>query len=86
VSFVRRREGYAAAKRVGEALWTSRVLQRVTPSAAQVTRAWEAFLGYACDGLSLVDTVSFVVARASRARKVFTFDEHFAEAGFEILR
>jgi predicted nucleic acid-binding protein len=85
VSFVRRREGYGAARKVGEALWASRVLQRVTPSAGQVERAWEAFLDYAFDGLSLEDAVSFVVARAHRARRVFTFDEHFAEAGFEII-
>jgi len=85
VSFIRRRAGYDAARAAGEALRASAVLDRITPSSEQVEKGWEAFVGYAFDGLSLVDCVSFVVARAHRIGHVFTFDEHFAQAGFELL-
>jgi predicted nucleic acid-binding protein len=85
VSFVRRREGYATARAVGEALWNSRRLERLTATPRDVERAWEAFVGYAFDDLSLVDCLSFVLARAHRIRSVFTFDQHFAQAGFQLL-
>ena len=85
VSFVRRREGYAVARVVGEALWNSQRLERLSSTPADVERAWEAFLGYAFDDLSLVDCLSFVVARAQRISRVFSFDQHFAQAGFELL-
>jgi len=35
--------------------------------------------------LSLVDCVSFLVMRKRGLKKVFTFDRHFAEQGFEVL-
>lgn len=85
VSFVRRRQGYAAARAVGEALWDSRRLERLTSTPQDLERAWEAFLGYAFDDLSLVDCLSFVLAREQRINRVFTFDRHFAQAGFELL-
>jgi predicted nucleic acid-binding protein len=35
--------------------------------------------------LSLVDCISFDLMRRSGIRRVFAFDEHFAEQGFEII-
>lgn len=35
--------------------------------------------------LSLVDCVSFLVMRSMGLTRVFTFDPHFAEEGFEVL-
>jgi predicted nucleic acid-binding protein len=50
-----------------------------------VDQAWGAFVDYKFDDLSLVDLVSFVLVRSRRVRKAFTFDQHFAEAGFDLL-
>jgi predicted nucleic acid-binding protein len=35
--------------------------------------------------LSLVDCVSFNVMRRSRTRRVFAFDKHFVEQGFDVI-
>lgn len=47
--------------------------------------ALEALLAAGRKKLSLVDCVSFQTMRASGVRRVFGFDEHFKEQGFEIL-
>jgi uncharacterized protein len=85
VTFIRRRAGYAAAREVGERLRQSPSLEIVAAGPDVVDRAWEQFLNYRFDDLSLVDCVSFVVMRSRRIRRAFTFDRHFAEAGFDLL-
>jgi len=85
VSFLRRRAGYAAARDVGESLRESSVLHIVSATADWVDRAWEAFLRHRFPRLSLVDCLSFVCMRQQRLHKVFTFDTHFRQAGFEVL-
>lgn len=83
VSFVRRRAGYTAARTLGERLRMSRVLDIAHADDAIVARGWEAFLAHRFDHLSLVDAVSFVMMRTRRVRRVFSFDRHFSEAGFD---
>ena len=85
VSFVRRRVGYDAARALGEALRSSSILEIVHVDEALVERAWEAFLAYRFDGLSLVDCISFVTMRSRRVRRAFTFDDDFRRAGFDIV-
>ena len=85
VSFIRRRAGYRAAREAGERMRKSPSLEIISADAEVVERAWDQFVGYHFDDLSLVDCVSFVLMRARRIRKAFTFDRHFAEAGFDLL-
>lgn len=85
VSFIRRRAGYAPARATGERLRESPSLEIVAVDKAAADKAWEHFVGYRFDDLSLVDCVSFTLMRARRIRRAFTFDRHFADAGFELL-
>jgi predicted nucleic acid-binding protein len=85
VSFVRRRAGYSVAREAGERLRESPSLEIVSVDKNTVEEAWESFVGYRFDDLSLVDCVSFTLMRSRKIRKVFTFDRHFREAGFDLL-
>ena len=85
VTFLRRRAGYETARDAGEALRSSAVLEIVNPDAQGMERAWDLFLGYRFGGLSLTDCVSFAEMRRRRLRTAFTFDQHFVDAGFELL-
>ena len=48
--------------------------------------AWNLFRQWGAIGANAVDCASFAVMRSLSIKKAFTFDEHFQEAGFEILR
>jgi predicted nucleic acid-binding protein len=41
---------------------------------------------FADQGMSFTDCVSFAIMRRRRIRTVFTFDRHFQQAGFRLLR
>lgn len=47
--------------------------------------AYELWLGLGRRKLSFVDCVSFVTMRHYKVERVFGFDEHFQEQGFEIV-
>lgn len=46
--------------------------------------AYELWLGFGRRKLSFVDCVSFVTMRHYKVEKVFGFDKHFTEQGFEV--
>lgn len=48
--------------------------------------AHDLWVGIGRRDLSFVDCVSFVVMRRYEMEKVFGFDKHFAEQGFEVLK
>jgi predicted nucleic acid-binding protein len=61
-------------------------LRIVYPDAALQSLGWDLFARYGAAGANAVDCVSFAVMRELRIKTAFTFDAHFQEAGFEILR
>ena len=85
VTFLRRRAGWEASRRVGEAILRSRVIEMVHPTADQIEAAWRELLRVADPKLSLCDTLSFVVMRERGVLRALTLDRHFAEAGFSSL-
>lgn len=52
---------------------------------ADVKKAWSYFRRKDLHKLSAVDATSFVVMTRSKIRTAFTFDHHFAAAGFAIV-
>lgn len=83
VTHVRRRAGWEASRRVGDAILSSVTIEVIGLDAERFQAAWREFLRDPGPKLSLCDAASFVVMRERGIRVAFTLDHHFAEAGFE---
>ena len=66
-------------------IYASRALRVLRPDASTETEALEFFTKYAGKGVSFTDCTSFVLMKRERIRRVFTFDNHFAHAGFAVV-
>ena len=82
-ALVQRRLGIAAVRNLTDHLIP--VLATEWIGETEHGAAQAAFLASGRRDLSLVDCVSFHVMRRARIRRVFTFDPHFAEQGFEAV-
>lgn len=85
VTHLRRRAGWEASRRVGDALLSSRGIEIVGLDDDQLQAAWREFVRSPDPKLSLCDAASFVLMRERGIRRALTFDRHFADAGFEVL-
>lgn len=59
-------------------------LRIICPDATLQSAAWDEFKKSGGFGASAVDCLSFAIMRKSRISKAYTFDRHFATAGFTI--
>lgn len=82
---LRRRAGFAVARRVGELVLRSRGIDMVTMDGPDLGAAWREFLRNGDPRLSLCDAHSFVVMRERSIERALTFDRHFENAGFQVL-
>jgi predicted nucleic acid-binding protein len=80
-----RRSSYAFAADRARALLGSTALTILRPEADDEARAVELFAKFADQKVSFTDCVSFVLMRRHRLARAFTFDRHFADAGFELM-
>ncbi len=85
VTHLRRRGGWEPSRRVGAALLESGVIEIVGLDQEQLGAAWREFVRNPERKLSLCDAASFIVMRERGVTTAFTFDRHFAAAGFELL-
>jgi predicted nucleic acid-binding protein len=85
VTHLRRRAGWEASRKVGDALLRSRVIEIVGLTEEQLQAAWREFVRNADSKLSLADAASFVVMRDRGLGAAFTFDQLFAAAGFRLI-
>jgi predicted nucleic acid-binding protein len=60
-------------------------LRLLESRAKDLTDAWRFFQRRDLHKLSAVDATSFVIMEKERLRRAFTFDHHFAKAGFQIV-
>lgn len=72
-----------AAERARELL-TSPTLEILRPRLEEELAALELFEKFADQEVSFTDCVSFVFMRRRSIARAFTFDRHFADAGFEL--
>jgi uncharacterized protein len=80
-----RRSSYSFAADRARALLSSTALTILRPDADDETRAVDLFAKFADQRVSFTDCVSFILMRRHRLAQAFTFDRHFADAGFEVM-
>ena len=64
--------------------WGSNAMVISRPEERDELAAIELFRKFADQGVSFTDCVSFALMKRHRVRTAFTFDRHFASAGFEV--
>jgi predicted nucleic acid-binding protein len=79
-----RRASYVFAADRARSLLRSAALTILRPDAEDEEQAVEVFAKFADQRVSFTDCVSFVLMRRNRLERAFTFDRHFASAGFEV--
>ena len=85
LTLLARRTSYAFAAEQGGALYDSTTLTILRPSKQDELASLELFEKYADQKISFTDCVSFVLMRKVGLKEVFTFDQHFRYAGFEVV-
>ena len=80
-----RRAGYGFAADRGEAIYHSKSLQILYSTREDESHAIRMFRKFADQNVSFTDCISFVLMKRSRIIHAFTYDRHFAEAGFQII-
>ncbi|MBI3696241.1 MAG: type II toxin-antitoxin system VapC family toxin [Acidobacteria bacterium] len=86
VSLLQARNMFSAALTFLRGIRSRPDLRIVYVDAVLQAEAWDLFGRWGATGATVVDCASFAIMRGLSIRKAFTFDEHFAAAGFEILR
>lgn len=79
-----RRTSYPFAVERARNIVASTILEVLRPAAEDELRALELFEKYADQRVSFTDCISFVLMRRARITRAFTFDSHFARAGFSV--
>jgi predicted nucleic acid-binding protein len=80
-----RRASYSFAADRARALLASAALTILRPDSDDEARAVDLFAKFADQKVSFTDCVSFALMRRHRLGRAFTFDRHFADAGFELV-
>jgi uncharacterized protein len=80
-----RQSSYSFAAERARALLDSKALTILRPDTEDELRAVELLAKFADQHVSYTDCVSFTLMRRHRLGRVFTFDRHFRDAGFEVL-
>jgi predicted nucleic acid-binding protein len=76
-----RTTSFEVAKKCGEAIITSKAIERLPIDEQTFRQAWEFFKARGEIGLSFTDATSIVLIRKKGIDTVFTFDSHFAKMG-----
>jgi predicted nucleic acid-binding protein len=84
ITLLGRRSSYAFAAERASALFSSQALIILRPDAEDEIGAVDLLAKFADRQVSFTDCVSFVLMRRHRLQHAFTFDRHFAAAGFEV--
>lgn len=84
LTLLARRTSYEFASERARGLFTSQALEILRPDGEDELRAVDYFEKFADQRVSFTDCVSFALMKKRRIRRAFSFDRHFALAGFEL--
>jgi predicted nucleic acid-binding protein len=84
LTLLARRADYAFAAERGRRLFDSDTLEILHADAATERAAIGLFEKFADQRVSFTDCLSFALMRARDVRRAFSFDRHFAAAGFDL--
>lgn len=85
ITLIRHRISHASAVLFGNSLLNSNIVEIIDVTGMDRFKAWELFKKYEDKELSFTDCISFVLIKNLRLQKVFTFDDHFKQMGFEVF-
>lgn len=85
-TLIRLRVSHRAAVAFGEALRSKQDITIVRITDSHLDRAWQIFKRYSDKAFSFVDCSSFAVLEEQHIKEVFTFDHHFEQYGFRVLK
>lgn len=85
ITLIRYRISHASAVLFGNSLLNSHIVKIIDVTDIDRFKAWELFKKYKDKELSFTDCISFVLIKNLRLQKVFTFDNHFKQMGFEVF-
>lgn len=85
LTLLRSRTNYAAAREAGTKLLASGILRRLHVSDREFLLAWEWFKKYKDHEFSFTDCTSFVLMKENRMHSVWTLDDDFKKAGFQLF-
>ncbi len=85
VTLLARRAGYAFAASRAENIFGSAAMEVVYSTREDEIEAVRLLRKFADQRVSFTDCISFVLMKRFRIRTAFTFDQHFARAGFEVI-
>jgi len=80
-----RRVGHRSAAQRAREIYRSDAMAILRPTEDDEMKALAYFEKFADQGVGFADCVSFALMRRHRIKRVFTFDRHFALAGFEAV-
>lgn len=84
-TFLDRNTTREVAKTWRDQVTTLRRLEILDCTLADLTKAWSWLDKSSLVRLSVVDATSFVLMRRRKIQRAFTFDQHFAQAGFRVM-
>jgi predicted nucleic acid-binding protein len=85
VTIIRYRISHRAAVAFGDALISSNVASIEDITDEERLKAWVLFKKYRDKDLSFTDCTSFALMVKLKLQKVFSFDNHFKQVGFELF-
>lgn len=78
-----RRAGYSFAAQRARNIYASELLDILRPGPEDELKAIDFFEKYSDQCVSFTDCVSFVLMKRNKIKRVFTFDHHFQQIGFQ---
>ena len=85
VTFLNSKGLHSNAVRIGKILLESENVELIHVSEDILRQGWNYFVRHEDKRFSLTDCISFVVMQSRGLQQALTFDQHFAQAGFECL-